>query len=258
MRNVVILAYAGLAYLLALANIGYIIAFLADVGVPKAINSGAYDGDLWRAVAINAALVLGFGLHHSVTARTAFKRWWTRFVPAHLERTTYLYMTAAATTVLVVFWQPIPITLWRIEAQPAVVAITALYLTIWGMMFAATFQFGHLGFFGLAQAWARVHARPAPAAPFASRWLYAIVRHPISLGWILTPWVTPHLTVGQLVFALCTTAYVLAATGFEEADLVEALGNRYRLYRAEVPAFFPRLRRAPALTVEAPVTGPEG
>jgi methanethiol S-methyltransferase len=164
-------------------------------------------------------------------------------------------MTAAATAVLVIFWQPIPITLWRIEALPAVVGITALYLAIWGMMFAATFHFGHLGFFGLAQAWARVRARPAPEAPFASRWLYGIVRHPFSLGWMLA-WVTPHLTVGQLVIAICATAYVLAATGFEEADLIEALGDRYRAYRTEVPAFLPRLRRASAAGSETPLTGP--
>jgi methanethiol S-methyltransferase len=256
MRNLAILAYAGLAYLLAMANIGYIVAFLADFGVPKTVNSGTYDGDLWRAVAINTALVLGFGLHHSVTARTAFKRWWTRFVPDHLERATYLYMTGVATAVLVVFWQPIPVTLWRIEALPAVVAVTALYLAIWGMMFAVTFHFGHLGFFGLAQAWARVRARPAPEAPFAARWLYGIVRHPISLGWMLAPWVTPHLTVGQLVFAICATAYVLAATGFEESDLIEALGDRYRAYRAEVPAFLPRLRRGAAKAPEEPLAGP--
>jgi methanethiol S-methyltransferase len=239
LQNFIILAYAGIAYILAMANIGYIVAFLADFGVPKTVNSGSYDGNPWRAAAINAALVIGFGLHHSITARTAFKRWWTRFVPDHLERATYLYMTAAATALLVVFWQPIPITLWRVEAVPAIVAITGLYLAIWAAMFAATFQFGHLGFFGLAQAWRRVHSTPQPDAPFASRWLYAVVRHPISLGWMLTPWIVPHFTVGQLVFAVVATAYVLIATPFEEADLTEQLGDTYRRYRERVPAFLP-------------------
>jgi methanethiol S-methyltransferase len=82
------------------------------------------------------------------------------------------------------------------------------------------------------------------------------VRHPISLGWMLAPWVTPHLTVGQLVFAICATAYVLAATSFEEADLIEALGDRYRTYRAEVPAFLPRLRWGSAQASEEPAAGP--
>lgn len=239
MRNIIILAYAGIAYLLAMANIGYIVAFLADFGVSKTVNSGSYDGNLWRAVAIDAALVIGFGLHHSITARTAFKRWWMRFVPSHLERATYLYMTAAATALLVIFWQPIPITLWRIEAVPAIAAITGLYLAVWTAMFAATFQFGHFDFFGIAQAWSRVRKTPPTNTPFASRWLYAVVRHPISLGWMLTPWIVPHFTVGQLVFAASAAAYVLIATPFEEADLIEDLGDTYRRYRKRVPAFLP-------------------
>ncbi len=239
LRHLGILAYAGIAYLLALANIAYIVGFLADFGVPKTVNSGGYDGDLWRAVAIDAALVLGFGLHHSITARTAFKRWWTKFVPAHIERATYLYMTAAATALLVIFWQPVPVTLWRVESVPAIIAITALYLAVWGAMFAATFQFGHLGFFGFAQAWRRVRRTPPPETPLASRYLYALIRHPISLGWMLTPCLVPHFTIGQLVFAASATLYVLMATPFEEADLIDELGDAYRRYRERVPAFLP-------------------
>ncbi len=241
MKKMFILIYAGIAYLLAMVNIAYIVAFLADFGAPKTINSGAFGGDVWQAVGINALLVLGFGLHHSITARTAFKRWWTRFVPAHLERATYLYMTAAMTALLVMLWQPIPITLWRVEATWAIASIVTLYLAIWMVMFAATFHFGHFSFFGLAQAWQRVRERQVTGTTFSANYLYAIMRHPISCGWMVAPWVTPHMTVGQLVFALSATAYVLVATWFEEADLIEEFGDRYLLYRQHVPAFLPRL-----------------
>ena len=78
---------------------------------------------------------------------------------------------------------------------------------------------------------------------FCARWLYGVVRHPISLGWMLTPWLTPHMTVGQIVFAIGTTIYVLVATVFEERDLAAELGEMYRAYRAEVPAFVPGSRR---------------
>ena len=60
---------------------------------------------------------------------------------------------------------------------------------------------------------------------------------------MLVPWLTPHFTVGQLVFALSVMVYVLIATVFEEADLVAEFGDRYRRYRKEAPAFIPRLRR---------------
>ncbi len=251
MKKTLTLAYAGFAYALAMASIAYIIGFLADFGVPKTVNSGQYYNNLWTAVAVNAALVLAFGLHHSITARRSFKARWTRLVPAHLERATYLYMTAIATGILVVLWQPIPITVWQIDADWAAALVIALYLGVWGMMFAATFLVGHLSFFGFAQAWSRVREAPPPNAPFTARYLYAIVRHPISLGWMLVPWLTPHLTVGQLVFALTTTAYVLVATWFEEADLVAELGDQYHDYRRKVPAFVPRLRMSRTRPPEA-------
>lgn len=236
------LAYAGIAYVLALANIAYIVGFLADFGVPKGINDGA-PGALWPSVAMNLGLIWLFGLHHSATARRWFKSRWTRIVPPSLERATYLYMTSVATGVLVIFWQPVPITVWQIEGTAAYWAIWAAYLGVWGMMFAATFHFGHFGFFGLAQAWTKVIGRAPTESSFCARWLYGIVRHPISLGWMLTPWLTPHMTVGQIVFAIGTTCYVLVATVFEEADLVAELGDVYLKYRTQVPAFLPRLPR---------------
>ncbi len=254
MKRCIFLAYSAVAYLLALATIIYLIGFLADVGVPKGINDGAI-GALWPAVFGNAALVVLFGLHHSTTARTSFKRWWTRFVPPPIERATYLYMTAALTYVVVYFWQPIPITVWRIENQIGSIAIFAAYLATWSMMFASTFHFGHFGFFGLQQAWNQFRNRPPTAVPFSARYLYALIRHPISLGWMLTPWLTPHMTVGQLVWAVSVTAYVLLATRFEEEDLIQEIGDDYRRYRTEVPAYLPgttphRSAAAPAATVK--------
>lgn len=236
--------YAGLAYLVGMANIAYIVAFLADFGteygLPKTVASGAFDGHAGKAIIIDALLVAGFGLHHSITARTAFKAWWTRIIPAHLERATYLYMTAGMTVILVALWQPIPVTLWQVDAPWAAAMIVTAYLAAWTMMFLATFHFGHFGFFGLAQAWQRIRGRPPAGAPFTARYLYALVRHPISLGWMLTPWLTPHLTVGHAVFGLSAMAYILIATHFEEADLISEFGDRYRRYRQDVPAFLPR------------------
>jgi protein-S-isoprenylcysteine O-methyltransferase Ste14 len=247
-KKTALLAYGGIAYLLAMANIAYIVGFLADFGVPKTVAAGPTidllgpDAGLGATIALDAALVLIFGLHHSITARRWFKRWWTRFVPAEIERATYLYMTAVMTALLVLFWRPIPETIWRVDAVSAQAAIYAVYLSVWAMMFSATFHFGHFGFFGLAQVWNRITDR-APAEPaFAARFLYALVRHPISLGWMTVPWITPHMTTGQLVFALASVAYVLAATPFEEADLIAELGDVYRRYRKSVPAFLPGRR----------------
>ena len=43
----------------------------------------------------------------------------------------------------------------------------------------------------------------------------------------------------DLVFALATTAYILMAIRWEERDLLQAHGERYRLYREQVPKLLP-------------------
>ena len=158
-RNTLLLAYGAGAYILALANVAYIIGFLADVGVPKGISDGMIVTPL-HAATIDAALIGLFGLHHSITARAAFKRWWTRIIPPPIERATYLYMTAAMTAALILLWRPIPLTLWEVQSPWLAVIIHCTYLATCAMIVAATFHFGHFGFFGLAQAVEQHHRVP--------------------------------------------------------------------------------------------------
>jgi len=245
MKRLAFLIYAVFGYLIGLATIGYLMGFLADFGVPITINSGD-PAFAWSSVPINLGLLALFGAHHSLTARASFKRWWARWVPEPIERATYLYMTAAVTALLVLCWQPVPAMIWQVENTILAGAIRTAYVLVWLLMFASTFHFGHLGFFGLHQAWNNLKRRAPAEVPFSTRYLYALVRHPISAGWMLVPWLTPHMSVGQLVWAVVMTAYVLIATKFEEADLSRALGVQYRHYQAEVPAFLPGVKRRAA------------
>lgn len=241
MSKLLMLAFAAGAYLLSLTSLAYIIGFIAEIGVPKAINGGERVST-WAAIVIDASLVAVFGLHHSITARSSFKRWWTRLVPAPIERATYLYMTAIMVGLLVYFWKPIPIAIWRVETPALQALILSAYAGVWVMMMAATFHFGHFRFLGLAQAWENFRQTATKKGAMSARYLYALVRHPISLGWMLTPFFVAHFTVGHLVFAVATMVYVLLATPFEEADLIEEIGEPYREYRKRVPAFVPFLR----------------
>jgi len=243
-RKSIMLAYALVAYILAIASLTYIMGFLVDFGVPKGISDGK-PTSIWNAVIIDAGLVGLFGFHHSLTARTSFKRWWMKIISASIERATYLYMTTIMTVVLVVFWQPIPVTIWQVQSELVVVVIYLAYIAVWIMMGAATFHFGHFNFFGLSQAWQNFRNTPPKSSNMTARYLYALVRHPISLGWMVAPLVMPHLTVGHLVFAGATFVYIMLATHFEEADLIEDLGASYQTYRDRVPAFIPFLKRNP-------------
>jgi protein-S-isoprenylcysteine O-methyltransferase Ste14 len=49
------------------------------------------------------------------------------------------------------------------------------------------------------------------------------------------------MTLGHLLFAAVTTAYIFVGIYLEERDLVAMFGNEYRHYREKVAMLVPRL-----------------
>jgi Putative protein-S-isoprenylcysteine methyltransferase len=78
---------------------------------------------------------------------------------------------------------------------------------------------------------------------FKTPLLYKVVRHPIYLGFLISFWATPDMTVGHLVFALTSTLYIVIGTHLEEKDLVELFGEKYRHYQKTVGMLLPFPRR---------------
>ena len=115
MTRVLYLVYGVVAYLLFLAAIVYGIGFVADFDwVPKGINDGP-PTTISTALAVNLSLLALFALQHNVMARPWFKRWWTRFVPEPIERSTFV--AAASLLLLLLYWQwrPIPEIVWQVD-----------------------------------------------------------------------------------------------------------------------------------------------
>lgn len=92
MSRFIALLYSAACYALFLAVFLYAIGFVAGVAVPKDIDDGVVGSPI-VALLVNTALLLLFALQHSVMARPAFKRVWTRIVPPVAERSTFVLAT---------------------------------------------------------------------------------------------------------------------------------------------------------------------
>src|SRR5690242_1540318 len=115
-RAVVSAGFAGLAYLAFVAVSGYAVAFLAGRGVPRTVDSGGPHAGTATAVLIDLLLLAGFAMPHSVMARPAFKRRWTRFVPQHLERASYILAASAVLALTFWQWRPVPAVAWDLHS----------------------------------------------------------------------------------------------------------------------------------------------
>lgn len=237
-----VLAYAGASYALGVvALVGWILCML---GVLHFTGGPVGELSTGPAFALDFALLVAFGLQHSVMARPAWKVRWLRVVGPALERATYVLATGIVLLPALWLWQPMPAVIWSFEHPVAIAAARAVAVTAWAYLFVATFAIDHFELFGLRQAWSYFTGRPITPVAFRERWMYRFDRHPIMTGALLGMWVTPTMTLGHLVFAIAFSLYILVGVFFEERSLLAQWGVRYEDYRARVGAIVPRMARA--------------
>jgi protein-S-isoprenylcysteine O-methyltransferase Ste14 len=242
------LLFSILCYAIFFATFLYLIAFVGGLPVPKTVDAPPSLMPRAAKLVIDVALIALFGLQHSVMARPAFKRAWTRIVPPTLERSVYVLCASLALIILFRFWQPLDRIIWQVSpAMPWLSSILwAMFWGGFGIVLISTFLINHFELFGLQQAWLNLRGREPDAPVLRQPLFYRWVAHPLYAGFFLAFWSTPLMTAGHLLLAVGLSIYMLIAIRYEERDLTGLFGEDYRQYRAGVGGLVPRFRRRSA------------
>lgn len=209
-----------LLFLLSLLSFGLVYGWRLRIPAPPSTS-------VWRDVVGNVLLFTIFALHHSVMARTGAKAWLTRRVPPELERTVYVWIASVLFLAVCWLWQPLPGVIWETSGPLFWLLFAIQMIAI--VLILRTAQI--VGVWELAGVRQPDHTKPLD---FKASGPFAIVRHPIYLGWIVMVFATPVMTTSQLLFAVVSSAYLIAAIPWEEASLVETFDEKYRAYQRQM------------------------
>jgi protein-S-isoprenylcysteine O-methyltransferase Ste14 len=236
MGRIIAFAYGVVSYAIFFATFLYAMGFVGNF-VPQGMDAPPVS-PLGTSLLVNLGLLGLFAVQHSVMARPAFKRAWTRIVPEPVERSTYVLASSLALILLFWQWRPLGGVVWDIQNPAGRAVMYAGFAFGWLLVLVTTFLLNHFELFGLRQVWLHLRGRPYTALPFKTPGPYRLIRHPLYVGWFFAFWATPTMTATHLLFAVMTTAYILIAIRLEEHDLVNALPE-YAEYRRRVPMLVP-------------------
>jgi len=238
MKKTLFFLYGVICYVVFFGTFLYAVGFIGNIFVPKSIDSVA-TVPFGEALLINIALLGVFALQHSVMARKGFKKWWTKFVPVQIERSTYVMFTNLALILMFWQWQPMGGVIWNVQDPTIRMILYGIFAFGWLMVLVSTFLINHFDLFGLRQVWLQLIGKKYTNLGFVTPGPYKLIRHPLYFGFLLAFWATPTMTVAHLLFAIATTGYILIAIQLEEKDLGSIHGRDYAEYKKKVPMLLP-------------------
>jgi protein-S-isoprenylcysteine O-methyltransferase Ste14 len=239
LKRMLVLIYGLVGYVCGMVGLLWFI--LAMGGLAPTAFSPLQITSTLGAITFNVGLIVLFGLQHSIMARSGSKALMRRYMPQATERATFLLLTGLVLIFAIVFWQPLPGTVWQVGNSGLAVALWILYGLGWSYLLVATFVTNHFELMGLRQIYFYYRNQPYRSIPFTKKFMYRYSRHPMMLGLLVGMWCVPTMGVSQFVMVSLLTLYIFVGIFLEERDLIREFGDAYKKYRNEVAALIPNI-----------------
>ncbi|XP_064407939.1 nurim [Latimeria chalumnae] len=196
-----------------------------------------HESGVWRPLVVDLGLILLFVVQHSIMAAQTVKSW-TVACCGVLQRSLYVLATAATLQVLMRYWQKVDEAppLWSPRSEPwnnwLPLACFVLHTVAWLVIFSVVLIFDYPELMGLKQVYYYCLGLGDPLALKSHRAqrLYAHLRHPVYVEFLVILWAVPCFTLDRLLLAFFFTLYLTCAHGLDEKD--------YRYLRAQLDKKF--------------------
>ncbi|XP_038672440.1 nurim-like [Scyliorhinus canicula] len=219
----------------------------AGVQVHTEWQSAFRDKQVQQALLSNLALLAFFILQHSVMATETVRRW-TQACFGVLQRSVYVFFTAAFLQLLMHYWQPTHAApfLWNVSREPWITCFPLvcfiIHVIAWLIIFSIVLIFDYAELMGLKQVYYCCLALGDPMvlkSQKAQR-LYCHLRHPVFLEFLIILWVLPSLSLDRLLLSTTFTLYMICGHSLDQQDyryLRSQLNKKFEIFSREESSF---------------------
>lgn len=216
------------------------------IALARGLHGGLLDSEprapLALALPLDALLVAQFPLLHSwllgERGRARLARCFAAPYGAQLATTTFALLASLQLLLTFGAWLPLGPVLARAQGAWAAASYVA-YALSFALLAKAILDAGlglQTGFVG----WSAVAARREPRyPPMPTTGLFRACRQPIYLGFALTLWTGPVLTVDRLALAIPWTLYCVLGPRLKERRFARWYGATWLAYRSRTPYMLP-------------------
>jgi len=218
MRVFALAAYGAACHTASMVSLLVLFGWLGSYAWLPIQLDGEAGSSLGPALAWNTAIMVGFGLYHSIFARTAVKERTRVFVGRNLERATYNLVSAVLSVLMCAAWRPLPQRLWEVPSPAAAQAVQIAYVLLWVVHMTSIVLMNYNDFFGLRQIGLAMRGEEYRPLPSVSKVYYLWTRLALVISLALIPWASPIMSVGRLQLGVFMTFYVALGAWLSNRD----------------------------------------